>query len=58
MNLTQLFGALALVVLWSGTANAGQTINHGPGAIVCVNDKWDVKESEKGTSWSITLVDA
>ena len=38
----------AFLVLGSGTANAGQTIKDGPGAIVCVNDKWDVKEPEKG----------
>ncbi len=37
----------ALLILGSGTANAGQTINEA-GAIACVNDKWDVKEPEKG----------
>jgi hypothetical protein len=43
----------ALLILGSGTANAGQTINEA-GAIVCVNDKWDEKEPEKGHK----LVDA
>jgi hypothetical protein len=37
----------ALLILGSGAANAGQTIND-VGAIACVNDKWDVKEPEKG----------
>jgi hypothetical protein len=37
----------ALLILCSGTANAGQTIND-VGAIACVNDKWDVKEPAKG----------
>ena len=36
-----------LIVITSGTANAGQTINEA-GALACVNDKWDVKEPEKG----------
>ena len=57
INLTQLFVALALVVLWIGTAKAGPTIIYGSG-ITCVNDKWDAKAPEKGTRWSITLVDA
>jgi hypothetical protein len=37
----------ALLILASGTANAGQTINEA-GVLVCVNDKWDEKEVEKG----------
>jgi hypothetical protein len=37
----------AVLILVSGTANAGQTINDS-GAIVCVTDKWDEKEPEKG----------
>lgn len=37
----------ALLILGYGTANAGQTIKD-VGAIACVNDKWDVKEPEKG----------
>jgi len=37
----------ALLIVGSGAANAGQTIND-VGAIACVNDKWDVKEPEKG----------
>jgi hypothetical protein len=50
MHLKHLFIAApaALLILGSGTAaNAGQTIND-VGAIACVNDKWDVKEPEKG----------
>jgi hypothetical protein len=49
MNLKQLLLAVptALVILGSGAANAGQTIND-VGAIVCINDKWDEKEVEKG----------
>src|SRR5215831_7663599 len=49
MNLNQLFVAVpaALVILGGGAAKAGQTIKD-VGAIVCVNDKWDVKEPEKG----------
>jgi len=37
----------ALLIVGSGAANARQTIND-VGAIACVNDKWDVKEPEKG----------
>jgi hypothetical protein len=49
MNLKQLLLAMptALVILGSGAANAGQTIND-VGAIVCINDKWDEKEVDKG----------
>ena len=49
MNLKHLFVTVpaALIILGSGTANAGQTIND-VGAIACVNDKWDVQEPEKG----------
>jgi hypothetical protein len=49
MNLKQLLLAVptALVILGTGAANAGQTIND-VGAIVCINDKWDEKEVEKG----------
>ena len=43
----------ALFIVGSGGAIAGQTINEA-GAIVCVNDKWDEKETEKGHK----LVDA
>ena len=55
MNTKQLFLAIpaALLILGSGTANAGETINEA-GAIVCVTDKWDEKEPEKGHK----LVDA
>jgi hypothetical protein len=37
----------ALLILGPGVANAGETINES-GALACVNDKWDVKEPEKG----------
>ena len=49
MNLKPLFVAVptALFILGSGTANAGNTVDDA-GAIACVNDKWDVKEPEKG----------
>ena len=49
MNLKQLFVAVptTLLILGSGVANAGQTIND-VGAMACVNDKWDEKEPEKG----------
>jgi hypothetical protein len=49
MNLKYLFVAVpaALCILGSGLAKAGQTINEA-GALACVNDKWDVKEPEKG----------
>jgi hypothetical protein len=49
MHLKLLFAAMpaALLVLGSGVANAGETIKE-VGAIACVNDKWDVKEPDKG----------
>ena len=49
MNLKHLFVAVpaALLVLNSGAANAGKTINE-EGVLACVNDKWDEKEVEKG----------
>ena len=49
MKLKQLFVAVpaTLLVLGSGAANAGQTINEA-GALACVTDKWDEKEPEKG----------
>ena len=37
----------ALLILGSGAANAGQTIDEA-GAMACVTDKWDEKEPEKG----------
>jgi hypothetical protein len=37
----------ALLILATASANAGQTINEA-GVLVCVNDKWDEKEVEKG----------
>ncbi len=50
MSLKYLFVAVpaTLVILGSGAANAKQTIPDGPGAMACVNDKWDEKEPEKG----------
>ena len=49
MSLKHLFVAVpvALCSLSSGVAKAGQTIDEA-GALACVNDKWDVKEPEKG----------
>jgi hypothetical protein len=37
----------ALIIFGNGVANAGQTVNEA-GTLVCVNDKWDEKELEKG----------
>jgi hypothetical protein len=37
----------AALVMLGGAAHAGQTITEA-GTIVCVNDKWDEKEVEKG----------
>ena len=37
----------ALFVLSHGPANAGKTLEEA-GALVCVTDKWDEKEPEKG----------
>ena len=48
-----LITSLALILLSVGPAKAGETISLA-GAIVCVNDKWDEKEVEKGHK----LVDA
>jgi hypothetical protein len=49
MKPKQLFLAVpaALLILGSGTANAGNNVDDA-GAIACVNDKWEVKEPEKG----------
>ena len=48
MNTKQLLLAVpAALLMLSGAAKAGQTID-AAGAIVCVNDKWDEKEVEKG----------
>jgi hypothetical protein len=47
-TLLLLAASAPLLIIGNGAANAGQTINDGPGAIACVNDKWDVKEPEKG----------
>src|SRR4026207_697481 len=48
MHLKLLFAAMpaALLVLGNAGANA-ETITEA-GALACVNDKWDVKEPEKG----------
>ena len=55
MNLKRLFVAVpaALFILGSGVASAGEP-KKDTGAMACVNDKWDVKEPEKGHK----LVDA
>jgi hypothetical protein len=49
MNFKQLFVAVPAALLFLGNcpANAGQTIDD-VGAIVCVNDKWDETEPDKG----------
>ena len=49
MNVMHVFVAstAAFLILGSGAAKAGPTIND-VGAMACVNDKWDVKEPEKG----------
>jgi len=49
MDFKQLFVAvpLALLVLGNSAAKAGQTINEA-GALVCVADKWDESEPDKG----------
>ena len=39
--------AIPAVLLALTTANAGETVDQA-GTIVCVNDKWDEKEVEKG----------
>ena len=46
MNLKQLFVAMpaALLILGTGAAKAGQTIND-VGALACVTDKWDENEA-------------
>lgn len=36
----------ALLLIGSGTANAGKTVEEG--ALACVNDKWNESEQEKG----------
>ncbi len=49
MSIKHFFIAMpaALLLFGNGAANAGQTINK-VGVIVCVSDKWDEKEVEKG----------
>jgi hypothetical protein len=49
MTLKHMFIAVpaALLILGVGAANAGQSIDEA-GVTVCVNDKWDEKEVEKG----------
>jgi hypothetical protein len=54
MNLHQFVAVTAtLWILGSGAATAGEP-KKDTGAMACVNDKWDVKEPEKGHK----LVDA
>ena len=55
MDRKLLFAAVpaTLLILGSGVAKAGQTIDE-TGAIACVNDKWDEKESRRAISWSTT----
>lgn len=48
MNAKQLILAVpAALLMLGGAADAGQTIDEA-GAIVCVNDKWDEQEVDKG----------
>ncbi|HEX9752428.1 MAG TPA: hypothetical protein VGA46_03125 [Methyloceanibacter sp.] len=49
MNVMHVFIAstAALLIFGSGAAKAGETTNE-LGALACINDKWDVKEPEKG----------
>jgi hypothetical protein len=49
MKHKQLFVVVAttLLVVGTGAAHAGNTIDK-VGALACVNDKWDVKEPDKG----------
>ena len=47
MKLIFVVSTVAFLIFGNGLANAGQTLNEA-GAIACVNDKWDVKEPEKG----------
>ena len=49
LSLKQLFVVLpaAIFALGGGVANGGEPIKD-TGAMACVNDKWDVKEPEKG----------
>ena len=55
MNILQLFVAASatLFIFGGGVASAGEP-KKDTGAMACVNDKWDVKEPEKGHK----LVDA
>jgi hypothetical protein len=53
MNLRQLVAVPAALCILEVEANAGEPIKD-TGAMACVNDKWDVKEPEKGHK----LVDA
>ena len=55
MNILQLFVATSatLFIFGGGVASAGEP-KKDTGAMACVNDKWDVKEPEKGHK----LVDA
>ena len=51
MNFMHVFVVLtaAFLLIGSRATEAGQTIND-VSAMACVNDKWDVKEPEKGHS--------
>ena len=48
MNTKRLFLAVpAVLVIFGGAANAGQTINEA-GTVACATDKWDETEPDKG----------
>ena len=47
MNFKILAATVPVLLVASGTVNAGQTISE-VGALACVIDKWDEKEVEKG----------
>src|SRR6185436_20761752 len=48
MRLKLLFAAMPAALLVLGNAGANAQTIHEAGALACVNDKWDVKEPEKG----------
>ena len=59
MKFKQMFAAMAaaLLILSSGAANAGETINEA-GTTACATDKWNELSLRRDTSWSTSLADA
>ena len=55
--LKSLIVAVPVLVLGSGLANAGKTIDVA-GTMACVNDKWNESEPGKGHSWPNMPADA